>query len=133
MSAVRCKTDPNGNIFFEQYYQFGPCKMQQISIYSFKPICYTPEATKYGQSSYMFANVINQIFNWIICRTRRDSAILKRFNNPMFIFGLGVEAMMGFSLAYSTPWIWMIGTRDVAFEHFGISAIPFALIQLTLD
>jgi hypothetical protein len=81
----------------------------------------------------MFANVVNQIFNWIMCRTRRDSAVLKRFNNPIFVFGLGAEAMMGFSLAYSTPWIWMIGTRDVAFEHFGISAIPFSIIQLLLD
>lgn len=59
--------------------------------------------------------------------------MLKRFNNPIFVFGLGAEAMMGFSLAYSTPWIWMIGTRDVAFEHFGISAIPFSIIQLLLD
>jgi hypothetical protein len=63
----------------------------------------------------MMANVINQVFNWIICRTRRDSAILKRFNNPMFVFGLGAEAMMAFSLMYTTPWIWIIGTRDLAF------------------
>jgi hypothetical protein len=63
----------------------------------------------------MFANVVNQVFNWIICRTRRDSAVLKRFNNKVFVFGLTLQAMMAFSLGYSTPWIWMIGTRDVAF------------------
>lgn len=133
MSGVNCIEKGYGDLQFVRHFEFGPCKIQQISLYTFKPICYTPEATKYAQSSYMFANVVNQVFNWVICRTRRDSAVLKRFNNKVFVFGLSIQAMMAFSLGYSTPWIWMIGTRDVAFQHFGISAIPFSIVQLTMD
>lgn len=89
LSGVICQTRENGSIFFEHIFEFGECRVQQISPYTEKPICYTPEATKYGQTSYMYANVINQVFNWVICRTRKDSAITKRFSNQIYVFGLG--------------------------------------------
>ena len=133
MSGVKCLTREDGGIYFERIFQFGECRVQQISISTNKPICYTPEATKYGQTSYMYANVINQVFNWVICRTRRDSAVLKRFNNPIYVFGLGVELMMALALSYTTMLIYLIGTRDVVFEHYGIATIPYAMIQLCLD
>ena len=133
MSAVTCHTDDNGSIFFKRYMVFSECRIQNISPYSLRPVCYTPEATKYGQTAYMLANVINQFFNWFICRTRFDSALTKRFINKIFIFGIGVEFILAMALCYIYWMNRLISTRDVVFQHFGLTAIPFALIQLTMD
>ena len=81
----------------------------------------------------MLANVVNQLFNWFICRTRIDSSIFKKFNNKIFVFGIGFEFMLAMALCYLPFMQKLISTRDVVFEHWGLSAIPFALIQLSMD
>ena len=69
---------------------FGQCRIQQISIVTNRPVCYTTEATKYGQTSYMYGNVIGQVFNLFICKTRRDSVFQVGMNNRVMYLGLAL-------------------------------------------
>lgn len=70
MAAVTC-TDTKTGPVYEHNLPFGECRIQQISVITHKPVCFTTEAAKYGQTSYMYANVVNQMFNLFICKTRR--------------------------------------------------------------
>ena len=47
--------------------------------------------------------------------------------------GVGFEFMLAMALCYAFIMIRLIGTRDVIFAHWGLAAIPYSLIQLTLD
>lgn len=114
MSGISCYEE-SGQVYFKQHIKFGECLIQQISPYTFRPVCFTPEAAKYGQTSYMVANVVNQLFNWVICRTRRDSAILKRFTNKIYVMAIGFELMFAFGLCYTAMLRQLIGTRDLVF------------------
>lgn len=38
--------------------EWGPCHVNQISPVTNRPICYTTEANKYGQTSHYFALVV---------------------------------------------------------------------------
>lgn len=133
MSAVTCYDHSDGRVSFHQFMTFDRCRVQQISYYTSRPICYTPEATKYGQTSYMMANVVNQFFNWFICRTRYDSTITKRFNNTIYVMAIGAEMMLAVALIYTQFLNKLISTRDLIFEHWGLCAIPYSIIQLCMD
>lgn len=70
MSALVCNSGASG-IYFTNFFSFGNCNVQQISPYSNRPVCFTTEAVKYAQSGYFYCNFIGQLFNNIICKTRR--------------------------------------------------------------
>lgn len=44
-------------------YEFGDCKLFQVSPVTHRPVCYTTEALKYAQTSFFFSIVITQFSN----------------------------------------------------------------------
>ena len=81
----------------------------------------------------MYANVVNQVFNLFICKTRIESVFTQRLDNFLIFFGLSVEIMLALALNQTYFMIQLIGTRDTLYMHYGIAAIPFGMVQLTLD
>ena len=67
MSAVEC----HGNLRFSAIFTFGECRVQQISPYTNRPVCFTTEGIKYAQSSYFYTTFVSQLFNNITTKTRR--------------------------------------------------------------
>jgi hypothetical protein len=68
--------------------KYGECRVQQISPYSSRPVCYTSEATKYGHTSYMIGNTITQIFQLYMCKSTKDSCLSMRLGNKVLIVGM---------------------------------------------
>ncbi len=132
MSALECK-DGTFGMTFKQIYAFGECRVQQISPYSNRPVCYTTEAIKYAQSAYFYSNVIGQLFNNIITKTRRESIFTQGMHNMNMFFGMSTEIIIVFVLAYVYPINVVFGSRDNTYMHFGIVGIPVSLMILTLE
>lgn len=112
---------------------WGDCKVQQISPYTNLPVCYTTEACKYAQTSYLIGVVICQIVNGFACKTRKQSVISQGASNTFFHFSLTTEILLVTALAYFLPMSTAFGFRDNTFMHFGTAAIPFAILQLLVD
>lgn len=132
MSALECH-ESSGTLTFTQIYKFGDCRVQQISPYSNRPVCYTTEAIKYAQSAYFYSNVIGQLFNNIITKTRRESIFSQGLQNMNMFFGMSTEIIIVFILAYVYPINVVFGSRDNIFLHFGIVAIPISLLIMALE
>lgn len=133
MSALLCRTRADSTIYFTNFFEYSECRIQQISPYSNRPVCYTTEAVKYAQSGYFYANFIGQLFNNIICKTRRESVFTQGMHNLNMYFGMTTEIMIGFILAYIYPINIVFGSRDNIFMHFGIVAVPVSLLILLLE
>jgi sodium/potassium-transporting ATPase subunit alpha len=96
-------------------------------------VCYTTEAIKYAQSAYFYSNVIGQIFNNIITKTRRESIFSQGMHNMNMFFGMSTELIILFVLAFVSPINVVFGSRDNTFMHFGIVAVPVSLLVLALE
>lgn len=77
--------------------------------------------------------VIGQIFNALVCKTRKLSVFTQGIGNTFMLFSLTTELMLILIAAYFQPFNTAFGTRDNIFMHFGTPAIPFALLQLLID
>jgi sodium/potassium-transporting ATPase subunit alpha len=132
MSALDC-AQVGSVLTFTQIYKFGECRVQQISPISNRPVCYTTEAIKYAQSAYFYSNVIGQIFNNIITKTRRESIFSQGMHNMNMFFGMSTELIILFVLAFVSPINVVFGSRDNTFMHFGIVAVPVSLLVLALE
>jgi sodium/potassium-transporting ATPase subunit alpha len=132
MAALHCNI-VNGVPTYSQLFEWGECRVQQISPFSNKPICFTTEAVKYGQSAFFYGVVIGQILNCFLCKTRKLSLIYQGLNNPFQFFGITTEVLLTIICAYFYPFNIAFGTRDNIFMHFGTPAIPFAIGQLAID
>ncbi len=69
----------------------------------------------------------------MLCKTRKLSLAYQGFNNPFMIFGITTEILLTLVCAYFYPFNIAFGTRDNIFMHFGVTAIPFAILQLLID
>jgi sodium/potassium-transporting ATPase subunit alpha len=69
-------------------FNYSECRVQQISPITNRPVCFTTEAAKYGQSSYFYSNVIGQVMNNFVLKTRRESIFKQGMNNMFLYFGL---------------------------------------------
>jgi sodium/potassium-transporting ATPase subunit alpha len=96
------------------------------------PVCFTPEAAKYAQTAYFIGIVWGQFFTFFACRTNLSSTFSQRVT-PLVLFSLTISLMLVLAVAYFQPFNKAFGTRDVIFAHFGISAIPFGMLQLVID
>jgi len=133
MSAFKCENKPNnGGITISPYFDYGECRLQQISPFSNRPVCFSTEAVKYAQSSYFYTNFIGQLFNNIVTKTRRESVFTQGMHNLNMYFGMTTEIIIGFCLAFITPINLVFGSRDNVFMHFGIVAVPFSLLLLVI-
>lgn len=132
MSALKC-SEEGGKAVFRSYFDYGECRVQQISPYSNRPVCFTTEAVKYAQSSYFYTNFVGQLFNNIITKTRRESVFTQGMHNLNMYFGMSTEILIGFCLAYIYPINIVFGSRDNIFMHFGIVAVPISLLLLLIE
>lgn len=78
-------------------------------------------------------NVIAQLFNMYICKTRRDSVFTHGIGNKVFYLGIAFEYLLAIALTQTVFMINLISTRDLLYIHYGLPAIPIGIIQLFLD
>jgi sodium/potassium-transporting ATPase subunit alpha len=107
-------------------------KGNQISPFTNMPVCFTPEAAKYAQTAYFIGIVWGKFFTFFACRTNLSSTFSHRVT-PLALFSLTVSLMLVLAVAYFQPFNNAFRSRDVIFIHFGISAIPFGILQLVID
>ncbi len=87
MAALKC-TMVSGLPKYEQTFKFGTCNVQQISPFSNKPACFTTEGIKYAQSAYFYGVVIGQLFNALVCKTRKLSLFTQGLGNTFMLFSM---------------------------------------------
>jgi len=132
MSAVSC-TMTGGKPVYSQLISWGTCNVQQISPKTNLPACFTTEGMKYAQSAYFYGVIICQVFNCLLCKTRKLSLFTQGMGNSFMLFSLSTMVMLVIVAAYFQPFNTAFGTRDNIFMHFGVPAIPFAISQLVID
>lgn len=59
--------------------------------------------------------------------------ITQGIGNTFMLFAITTELCLILIAGYFQPFNVAFGTRDNIFKHFGIPAIPFALLQLVVD
>jgi sodium/potassium-transporting ATPase subunit alpha len=91
----------------------------------FHPVCYSTEALKYAQSGYLVSIVIVQWADLMICKTRNLSLSQQGMKNTMGNFGLFFETALVMILCYAPPLNVALGTRAIAFPHFGAPSFSF--------
>lgn len=133
MTMLKCDDSNGSPVFSQTISNWDPCLVQQISPYTNLPVCYTTEACKYAQTSYLIGIVICQIVNGFVCKTRKQSVISQGASNTFFHFSLTTEILLVTALAYFLPMSTAFGFRDNTFMHFGTASIPFAIIQMLVD
>lgn len=112
---------------------FAKCNVFQISPISGRPVCFTTEALKYGQTSFFFSIVITQFSNNLSCKTRKLSLSYQGLGNTFMMLGWAVEFALTFMLAYCRPINHVFNTRDVTFFHYGIFSFFFSILMLCYD
>jgi len=112
---------------------FGECKVQQISPFTHRPVCFTTEALKYSQTSFFFGVVATQINNALTVKTRKLSLLYQGMKNQFMLFGFASEICVSLILAYCFGINVVFGTRDTIFIHFGIAALPFGIFENLWD
>lgn len=112
---------------------FATCNVFQISPISGRPICYSTEALKYGQTSFFFSIVITQFSNSLSCKTRKLSLSYQGLGNQFMMLGWSIEFALTFFLGYCRPINHVFNTRDVHFFHYGIFAVFFSILMLCYD
>ena len=134
VTMLNCDKTSSGSVVFTQAISScGACKVQQISPFTNLPVCFTTEACKYAQTSYLNAIVICQILNGFVCKTRKQSVISQGATNTFFNFSVTTEFLLILILAYLLPLSVAFGFRDVIYMHFGVAAIPFAILEMFID
>ena len=112
---------------------FAKCNVFQISPISGRPVCFTTEALKYGQTSFFFSIVITQFSNNLSCKTRKLSLSYQGLSNTFMMLGWAIEFLLTFMLAYCRPINHVFNTRDVTFFHYGIFSMFFSILMLCYD
>jgi len=103
----------------------GPDFYRQSYVSENHPICYSTEALKYAQSGYLVSIVIVQWADLMICKTRNLSLSQQGMKNTMGNFGLFFETALVAILCY-VPFLQVaLGTRAIAFPHFGVPSFSF--------
>lgn len=113
--------------------KFSKCSVFQISPISGRPICFTTEALKYGQTSFFFSVVITQFSNSLACKTRKLSLSYQGLSNYFMMLGWAIEFMITIFLGYCRPINHVFNTRDLNFFHYGIFAMLFSILVLCFD
>jgi hypothetical protein len=96
-------------------------------------ICYTVEALYYAQSGYLITIVVVQWSDLLICKTRNLSISQQGMINNNANFALFFETALVAILCYVPFLNTVLGTRMIAFPHFGIPAMSFFMIIIFYD
>jgi sodium/potassium-transporting ATPase subunit alpha len=103
----------------------GPAFYRNSFVSEGHPVCYSTEALKYAQSGYLVSIVIVQWADLMICKTRNLSLSQQGMQNTMGNFGLFFETALVAILCYTPPLQIALGTRAIAFPHFGAPSFSF--------
>jgi len=112
-----CRWDP-GNTAYPGFYR-------NSHISEGNPICYSTEALKYAQAGYLVSIVIVQWSDLMICKTRNLSISQQGMVNNFGNFGLFFETALVAVLLYVPFLNVALGTRPIAFAHFGVPSFSF--------
>jgi len=116
-SWARCRWQPGTDE--------GPAFYRESYVSEGHPVCYSTEALKYAQSGYLVSIVIVQWADLMICKTRNLSLSQQGMKNTMGNFGLFFETALVALLCY-VPFLQVaLGTRAIAFPHFGVPSFSF--------
>jgi len=83
-----------------------------ISSVSNKPVCYTTEAVKWGQTAFFAAIVITQLSNVVTCKSKRQSFIFTTVN-PVIFYGQIMELGVVCFLLYTPGVLKVFGAREL--------------------
>jgi len=125
-SWTSCRWDPS-NTANNQFAFYSTSSVTGIQI------CYTTEALRYAQGGYLVSIVIVQWSDLLICKTRNLSISQQGMVNGHMIFGLFFETVLTAILSYIPFLNLVLGTRAVAFPHFGIPSFSFFVVILSYD
>lgn len=134
MVALNCvMNQTTGLPTYSQMFNWSKCRTYQISPVTNRPVCYSTEAMKYGQSAFLFGLVLCQAINLILCKTRRWSMVHHGMANRNMNMAVLFLLLACIAVAYFLPFNIAFNTRDNIFMHFGLPAVPFALGMLIID
>ena len=122
-----------GKAVYSQQVKWGECKIQQISPITNLPVCYTTQAAKYAQTAYFLGVVWGQVINFLVCKTRKLSAITQGVSNTFMFFSITTEILLVLAITFVRGMNVAFGTRDNIFMHYGTAALPFVILQLVMD
>lgn len=112
---------------------WSPCRVYQISSISNRPICYTTEANRYGQTAFFFATVLGQFYNSLGCKTRKISLKDQGLKNVLMLFGWTSEFSLCLLLGYIQPINNIFGTRDLILPHAFLPGVPSGIMMVFWD
>lgn len=121
---TKCRWHPEENPGFDFY---------RTSSVSGFDICYTTEALRYAQGGYLISIVVVQWSDLLICKTRNLSISQQGMVNGNMIFGLFFETILVALLSYIPFLNLVLGTRAVAFPHFGVPSFSFFVVIMAYD
>ena len=133
MGFLKNECGSSSTIKVSNLIDFAQCNVFQISPISGRPVCFTTEALKYGQTSFFFSIVITQFSNNLSCKTRKLSLSYQGLGNTFMMLGWAIEFALTFMLAYCRPVNHIFNTRDVTFFHYGIFSFFFSILMLCYD
>ena len=105
---------------------WGSCNVQQISPYINLPVCYTTEACKYAQTTYLIGIFICQIFNLFASKASKMSVFSQGTSNTLVIFAVTAEVVIVIILIFIYPLNVAFGFSDNIFVHYGSVSDDFA-------
>lgn len=123
---TKCRWNPNEPTGFPEFYKYSHVSESW-------PICYSTEALKYAQSGYLVSIVIVQWGDLMICKTRNLSLSQQLMINTMGNFGLFFETALVAILLYVPFLNIALGTRQIAFAHFGVPSFSFYIAIFFYD
>lgn len=129
---LKCQVT-DGKAVYSQQIKWGECKIQQISPITNLPVCYTTQAAKYAQTAYFLGVVWGQVINFLVCKTRKLSAITQGVSNTFMFFSMTTEILLVLAITFVRGMNVAFGTRDNIFMHYGTAALPFVILQLVMD
>ena len=133
MGFLKNECGSSSTIKVSNLIDFAQCNVFQISPISGRPVCFTTEALKYGQTSFFFSIVITQFSNNLSCKTRKLSLSYQGLGNTFMMLGWAIEFALTFMLAYCRPVNHIFNTRDVTFFHYGTFSFFFSILMLCYD
>jgi len=123
-SWVKCRWDPSD----ESIPSFW-----RTSWVTGNQICYTTEALKFAQGSYLISIVCVQWAGCLVCKTRFLSFSQQGMINHFGTFGLFFETALVAGISYIDALCVGLGTRHVASPHFAIPSFSFFAMIIFYD
>jgi sodium/potassium-transporting ATPase subunit alpha len=97
------------------------------------PLCFTTEALKAAQTSYLIAIIIVQFSNLWFCKTRKLALWQQGLGNTFQNLSILSEFSLGLLIVYAQPINVGFQTRSLEGWHFAVPGMPFAVFEYVFD